>query len=251
MFNHSPGVGVSIYYRPKEPVAFVFNNYYGKDDQGAPGRFRYHSDNSYELRYFNRPAGKFLTKAAFSITGDFGFESGDGVAPFGTKSTTGTQGKPSQNFISGMIYNRFWLGNHFAWTMGGGYMHNPGQYLVLAPTGYADTLYQRQTGPGSTFDAWDFSTTLEYMPSQNMTVKLEFVHRSIQNIGPATGTPQLAGYFAGKGGVTSPTGYANTGAYTYTSSGASVAPPLSSWGGWQPDMVNSESRIILAFLVRF
>jgi hypothetical protein len=89
------------------------------------------------------------------------------------------------------------------------------------------------------------------MPSQNMTIGLEFVHRAIQKIGAAPGTPQLPGYFAGKGGVTSPTGFANTGLYTYSSSGASIAPPLSSWGGWQPDMVNSESRIILSFLVRF
>ena len=251
MFNHSPGLGASIYYRPKESVDFVFNNYYGKDDQGAPGRFRFHSDNSYELRYFNRPKGGFVTRAAFSITGDFGFESGDGVSPFGTKSTTDKQGLPSQNFISGMIYNRLWFGEHFAWTIGGGYMHNPGQYLVLAPTGYADTLYQQQTGPGSTFDAWDCSTNIQWMPNQNVTIGLEFVHRAIQNIGAAPGTPQLAGYFAGKGGVTSPSGYANTGQYTYSSSGASIAPPLSSWGGWQPDMVNSESRIILSFMVRF
>ena len=251
MFNHSPGLGMSIYYRPREPVAFVFNNYYGKDDQGALHRYRFHSDNSYERRYFQRPKGHFLTRAAFSITGDLGFEQGDGVSAFGTRSTAMAPGKPSQNFISGMIYNRLWLGNRFALTMGGGYMHNPGQYLVLAPTDYADTLYQQQTGPGSTFDAWDFSTTAEYMPSQNMTLKLEFVHRAIQKIGAAPGTTALKGYFAGAGGVTAPSGFANTGGYTYTSSGASVAPPLSSWGGWQPDLSKKESRIILAFLVRF
>jgi hypothetical protein len=251
MFNHSPGMGVSIYYRPVEKEAFVFNNYYGKDDEGAPGRYRFHSDDSYMYRYFNRPKGKFITKAAFSFTGDFGFENGDGVSPFG-KINKSTQARiPSQNFISGMFYNRLWFGQHFAWTFGGGYIHNPGQYLVLAPTGYADTLFQQQTGPGSTFNAWDFSTTLEWMCSQNMTFKFEFVHRALENIGAAPGTTPLKGYFAGPGGVTSPSGYANTGGYTYTSSGASVAPPLSSWGGWMPDLANSENRIILAFLVRF
>ncbi len=253
MFNHSPGVGASIYYRPKETVDWVFNNYYGKDDQGAPHRYRFHSDDSYQLRYFNQPKSKFISKAAFSITADFGFENGDGVSPFGrTDAKTGAV-LPAQNFISGMIYNRIWFGEKqkFAWTLGGGFMHNPGQYLVLAPTGYADTLYQQQTGPGSTFDAWDFSTSLDYMPSQNMTLKFEFVHRAINNLGSAPGTTPLKGYFAGPGGVTSPSGFANTGGYTYTSSGASVAPPLSSWGGWAPDMVNKESRIVLAFLVRF
>ena len=253
MFNQAPGVGVSIYYRPKETVDYVFNNYFGKDDQGAPHRYRFHSDDSYELRYFNRKHG-FVTKAAFSLTGDLGFEGGDGiVSPFGkTNKKTGVY-MPAQNFISGMIYNRLWFGEKqkFAWTVGGGYMHNPGQYLVLAPTGYADTLYQQQTGPGSTFDAWDYSTSLDYMPNQNLTFKVEFVHRAVEKLGAAPGTTPLKGYFAGHGGVTSPSGFANTGGYTYTSSGASIAPPLSSWGGWQPDMVKSESRIVLALLVRF
>jgi hypothetical protein len=246
MFNHSPGVGVSIYYRPKETVDYVFNNYYGKDDQGAPNRYRFHSDDSYELRYVNRPKAKFIKKAAFSITTDFGFENGNGVSAFGKKA-----GTTAQNFISGMVYNRLWLGNKFAWTFGGGYMHNPGQYLVLAPTGYADTLYQQQTGPGSTFNAWDCSTTFDYMPNQNLTLKLEYVHRKIVDMGAAPGANQLPGYFAGYGGVTGPGGFTNTGGYTYTSSGASVAPPLNSLGGWQPDMVNAENRIILALTVRF
>lgn len=245
-FNHSPGVGMSIYYRPKETVDYVFNNYYGKDDQGAPNRYRFHSDNSYQLRYFNNPKSKFITKAAFSLTGDFGFENGDGVSAFGKK-----KGTTAQNFISGMFYNRFWFGDHYAFNFGGGYMHNPGQYLVLAPTGYADTLFQNQTGPGSTFNAMDWSATLDYMPNNNLTFKFEYVYRKVIDIGAAPGTTPLTGYFAGHGGVTSPTGFTNTGAYTYTSSGASIAPPLSSWGGWQPDMAKTESRFILALLVRF
>ena len=188
-----------------------------------------------------------ITKAAFSITGDFGFEDGDGVQPFLTK----TNNLPAQNFISGMAYNRLWIGKSFAWTVGGGYMHNPGQYLVLTPTGYGDTLFQKQTGPGSTFDAWDFSTSIDYIAFQNLTFKVELVHRSIVDIGAAPGTTPLNGYFAGAGGVTSPSGYTNTGDYTYTSNGGSIAPPLSSWGGWMPDLVKSETRIVLAVLVRF
>ena len=130
-------------------------------------------------------------------------------------------------------------------------MTNPGQYLVLAPTGYADTLFQQQTGPGSTFKAWDYSTSIDYMPLPGLTLKLEFVHRAVTELGAAPGTTPLVGYFAGPGGVTSPSGYTNTGGYNYTSAGASIAPPLSSWGGWMPDLRKSESRIVLAFLVRF
>lgn len=246
MFNHSPGVGYSIYYRPKENIDYVTNGYYGKDDEGAPNRFRFHSDNSFQHRYINRPKSKFITKAAFSITGDFGFENGDGVSAFGKRA-----GTYAQNFISGMIYNRFWFGNKLAWNIGGGYMHNPGQYLVLTPTGYGDTLFQQQTGPGSTFNAMDFSTTIDWLINQNMTLRFEYVYRNVINIGAAPGTTPLKGYFAGHGGVTSPTGYTNVGGYTYTSSGASIAPPLSSWGGWQPDLVNSEARVIMALIVRF
>lgn len=251
MFNNSPGAGFSVYYRPKETVDYVANFYYGKDAQFAPGRYRIHSDNSYQLRYFNRKHG-FLTKAAFSLTGDFGFENGDGVSPFGKGKGTANW-RPAQNFISGMVYNRLWFGEKqkFAWTVGGGYMHNPGQYLVLAPTGYADTLYQSQTGPGSTFDAWDMSSSIDFMPNQNLTLKFEYVYRQVNSMNPATGSTALPGYFAGHGGVTSPQGYTNYGQYTYASNGASVAPPLSSWGGWMPDMVNSEGRLVVALLVRF
>ena len=152
-----------------------------------------------------------------------------------------------------MLYNRLWFGEkrQFARTIGGGFMHNPGQYLVLAPTGYADTLYQRQTGPGSTFDAWDCSTSVDYMPSQNLTFKVEYVYRKVNSMDPAPGTAAWSGYFAGHGGVTSPIGFTNTGGYSHTSNGASIAPPLSSWGGWMPDLVNSEGRLVVAVLVRF
>jgi hypothetical protein len=88
------------------------------------------------------------------------------------------------------------------------------------------------------------------MPNQNLTFRAEFVHREIVKMGAAPGATPMNGYFAGPGGVTSPTGYTNTGGYTYTSSGASVAPPLNSWGGWMPDLKNQETRFILALLVR-
>jgi hypothetical protein len=68
----------------------------------------------------------------------------------------------------------------------------------------------------------------------------------------------IGGQKAADGGVTSPNGFANVGNYTYASNGASIAPPLSSWGTsgpngtpWMPDMVMSETRFVLALLVRF
>jgi Putative beta-barrel porin-2, OmpL-like. bbp2 len=247
-FNKMPGFGFSVYYRPKEYVDWVTNNYFGKDDQDAPGRIRVHTDNSFLLRYYNQPKKKQgITRAAFSSTLDFGFEDGEGVSGF-----KGTAAKPLQQFFSGMVYNRLWFGEKWAWTLGGGFMKNPGQYLILAPTGYADTLFQNQTGPGSNFNAWDASTTLDYMPNEYITWRLEYVHRYAKATA-APGTTPLNGYFAGPGGVTSPDGYTtgNGLPFTYTSSGASVAPPLSALGGWMPDLRNNENRIVLAVLVRF
>ena len=258
-FNHQPGLGASIYYRPTESIAWVFNNYEGHDDAGAPTRLRYHLDYSFLNRYYNVPGKKGLNKAAFSLTSDFGGESGDGVSPFGHKA-----GTVPQNFISAMAYNRLWFGQHFAWTIGGGFMHNPGQYLILAPTGYADTLFQQQTGPGSKFDAWDGSTTFEWDVNQNLTLKLEFVHRhiiSIHGTGAtmANGQTDLVGYFAGHGGVTGPAsgyGYQLGAGYTYASNGGAIAPAFSTQKNadgsqWMPDLSTNDNRLIMALMVRF
>src|ERR1700753_1546648 len=113
-FNEMPGFGGQILWRPKEYIQLLSNNYYGTDAAGLPGRKRFHTDNSFELRYFNKPESHGISRAAFSVTGDLGFETGDGVVAFGGDSTT-----PAQNFISGMVYNKVWFNrNRFGWTIG-------------------------------------------------------------------------------------------------------------------------------------
>jgi opacity protein-like surface antigen len=230
MFNEMPGVGFQVLYRPVESFEILSNGYGGWDTQDGPGRMRIHSDNSMELRYYSSPKS-FFHRAAFSVTADVGFENGDGVVPFGGTGHEGscTTATPcDQNFLSGMVYHRMWfLDDRVGWTFGGGVMHNPGRYLVLAPTGQA-TPGTPSTGfdmsAGTKFDAWDASTTLDWMPDEIQTWRLEFVRR-------ASSVP----YFAGHGGVTSPDGYTNTGVPT----------------GWRPDLVKSESKIIGALLLRF
>ena len=224
-FNEMPGFGSQILWRPKEWVSAVSNNYVGWDTANHAGRMRFHSDNSLLIRWFNNPGG-LVSKAAFSVTQDIGFENGQGVVPFGGSGTEGncTSATPcSQNFISGMAYHRVWFDNdHFGWTVGAGYIHNPGRYLVLLPTGAA--LTQFDSNAGTKFDGWDMSTTLQYMPDPFQTWGLEFVHREAS-----------IPYFAGHGGVTSPDGYTTT-----------AVPP-----GWKPDQVKAESRVIGNLLVRF
>ena len=261
-FNQTPGVGLSIYYRPKECVDYVFNNYTGHDDAGAPQRMRLHLDYSYLLRYYNNPKAKFFKRAAFSLTTDWGFESGDGVSPYGKKA-----GTYAQNFFSTMSYQRFWLTDQWAMSFGAGYMHNPGQYLILAPTGYADTVFQNQTGIGSTFNAWDGMFTQEWDVNQNLTLKIEYVHRKMVSSHAAAGaTPlpgyksaDLTGYFAGHGGVTGPGGYtygnAPTSNYaTYATNGGAIPYSYASVNaatGWTPDMSPVENKIIMVLMVRF
>lgn len=230
-FNSMPGFGGNITWCPNSNIKLLTNNYYGTDAAGIPDRKRFHSDNSLLVRYFNRPESKRISRMAFSLTGDFGFEKGGGVVGFNGDSIT-----PEQNFLSAMFYNRIWFAkNKFAWTIGGGVMSNPGRYLVLYPTGQASPLpnpnnptqtagaFPFSANPGDQFKGWDCSTNIDWMPNQSVTFRIEYVYRH-------SSVP----YFAGRGGVTSPTGYTTT-----------ALPP-----DWRPDLVKSESRIIAAILFR-
>lgn len=232
-FNSMPGLGGNITWVPNDKLKLLTNDYYGTDAAGIKDRKRFHSDNSLLYKYADRPHSKGISKMAFSLTADFGFEKGGGVN--GLKNGDSIAG-PAQYFASAMFYNRIWFfKNKFAWTIGGGVMTNPGRYLVLYPTGQASPLpnpnnptqtegaFPFSANPGDTFNGWDCSTNIDFMPNQSITFRVEFVHRE-------SSVP----YFAGKGGVTSQTGYSTT--------------PLDP--NWRPDLVKSESRIILALLFR-
>ncbi len=241
-FNEMPGFGGQILWRPVEWLSFLSNDYIGWDTQDNPGRIRFHSDNSIQIRYFNDPQARIFNRAAFSLTGDIGGEQGDGVTPFAGKHTsdptTCTPSSPcQQQFLSWMLYNRLtFFKGLIAWNVGGGMMHNPGRYLVLAPTGNATPSGITQPlgvaaatnpfplNPGTTFDAFDYETGIQYMPSEQITYDLEFNHRQAAD-----------NYFAGHGGVTSPDGYTTT-----------ASPP-----GWRPDLTKGDTRIIAALLLRF
>ena len=79
-FNGHRGLGGQILYRPKEWLSLVFNNYgNGTDTLGNPGRSRIHTDDSIEVRYYNKPETTGISKMAFSFTADAGCEYGGGV----------------------------------------------------------------------------------------------------------------------------------------------------------------------------
>lgn len=233
-FNSMPGFGGNITWCPNENIKLLTNDYFGTDAADLPQRKRFHSDNSFLARYLNHEKSSGISQMAFSLTGDIGFENGGGVNGF----TNGDSAQgPAQYFLSVMFYNRTWFcHNKFAWTFGGGLMTNPGRYLMLAPTGDASPLpnpnnptqtlgtHPFSENPGDQFNGWDCSTNFDWMPNQSITFRVEFVHRE-------SSVP----YFAGHGGVTSPSGYTVT--------------PLTP--GWTPDLIKSENRVIFAMLVRF
>jgi len=233
-FNSMPGFGGSVTYMSSDSrLKLITNGYYGTDAAGISDRKRFHSDNSVLFRYVSKPGGPGITQMAFSLTADIGFEKGGGVNGFNNEDPVNN---PAQYFASAMFYNRTWFGKgKFAWTIGGGVMKNPGRYLVLFPTGQASPLpnpnnptqaagaFPFSANPGDPFDAWDMSTNLDFLPSQFLTYRLEFVHREAS-----------VPYFAGHGGVTSQTGFAS----------AMLDP------SWRPDLVETESKIILAILLR-
>ncbi len=226
-FNNRPGLGGEILWRPNGNWSIVGNQYgYGRDALGVGHRTRYHTDDSVQYKYYDRP-DHLITKAAATLTGDAGCETGGGVSCFGN----GKNG-PKQSFLGFMAYNRVWFDrDRFAITLGGGEINNPGRYLVLLPpingaTAASGTPYFTEN-PGDPFKAWDASVTTDYMPSQYFTYRLEFNHR-------AANVP----YFSGPGGITPP------GGNTFGAPGSVVA-------GWSPDLRGSENRVTGAFLVKF
>jgi hypothetical protein len=238
-FNSRPGLGFQILWRPNGWLSVLGNQYaLGEDALNTPGRVRYHTDDSIEIKYYDNKE-RFLDKAAFSLTGDMGCEHGGGVSCAGNSAKG-----PKQSFLGYMFYNRLWFDNDkYGLTLGGGQINNPGRYLVLLPpingaTAASGTPYFTEN-PGDPYKAWDVSGTFDWMPSQYITFRWEYNHR-------AANVP----YFSGSGGVTPP------GGNTFGAPGSTVcfsgAPPCGSLANtWFPDLRKTENRLNMAILVKF
>jgi Putative beta-barrel porin-2, OmpL-like. bbp2 len=233
-FNGRPGLGVQILWRPNGWLSLLGNQYMlGEEALATPGRVRYHSDDSIEIKYLDHNES-FLSKAAFSLTGDIGCEHGGGVSCWGNSAKG-----PKQDFLGFMVYNRFWFDrNRYGLTLGGGRINNPGRYLVLLPpingaTAASGTPYFTEN-PGDQFKAWDASATFDYLPSQYITFRWEFDHR-------AANVP----YFSGPGGVT-PTSCPTAPIVENICGSPGAFVP-----GFTPDLKKIENRINLSILVKF
>jgi hypothetical protein len=238
-FNSRPGLGFQILWRPNGWLSILGNQYaLGEDALNTPGRVRYHTDDSIEVKYYDNKE-RFLDKAAFSLTGDMGCEHGGGVSCAG-----GSAKGPKQSFLGYMFYNRFWFDNDkYGLTLGGGQINNPGRYLVLLPpingaTASSGTPYFTEN-PGDPYKAWDVSGTFDWMPSQYITFRWEYNHR-------AANVP----YFSGSGGVTPPGGNNNAPGSFVCLSGFTTCNGSPS-NTWFPDLRKTENRLNMAILVKF
>jgi hypothetical protein len=233
-FNHRPGVGGQILWRPTGWLEVLGNQYaLGEETLGNAGRVRYHSDDSIEVKYYDQP-DNVIDKMAFSLTGDIGCEHGGGVSCAGNSKKG-----PKQSFLGFMLYDRLWFDHdRYGLTVGGGKINNPGRYLVLLPpingaTAASGTPYFTQN-PGDQFKAWDISGTFDWMPSQYITFRSEFNHR-------AANVP----YFSGSGGIT-PTSCPTAPIVENICGSPGALVP-----GFTPDLKKIENRFTLAILVKF
>ncbi len=238
-FNNRPGIGMQILWRPIGWLSVLGNQYMlGEDALNTPGRVRYHTDDSIQIKYYDNPE-RFLDKAAFSLTGDMGCEHGGGVSCAGNSAKG-----PKQSFLGYMLYDRLWFDNdRYGLTIGGGQINNPGRYLVLLPpingaTAASGTPYFTEN-PGDPYKAWDISGTFDWMPSQYITFRWEYNHR-------AANVP----YFSGSGGVTPPGGNQGT-AGSFVCLSGFTACNGSPTNTWFPDLRKTENRATIAILVKF
>src|SRR5271155_3436959 len=257
--NSRKGLGGQIKWTPRPWVNIISNNYgLGHDDLYIPKRGRVHTEDSIEIKYFDKP-GNRLDKMAFSFTGDLGCEFGGGVSCYGNKA-----GGPKQSFVGYMLYDRTWFKKDtYGLTIGGGKINNPGRYLVLVPPINGETASSAAinapyfTGnPGDPFKAWDSSITFDYMPRQWLTFRWEYDYRHAS-----------VPYWTGHGGITPP----GSGGVPYTNNGypqffacndgnssmqETLTAAQSACGSqgstvWFPDLRRDESFVDLDILVKF
>jgi hypothetical protein len=283
--NSRKGLGGQIKWTPRPWVNVISNNYgLGHDDLYIPNRGRVHTDDSIEIKYYDRPE-KVLDKMALSFTGDMGCEFGpstttsagvylQGVGCHGnTKDAKSVGGdyftagvNPKQSFIGYMLYNRFWFKkDRYGLTVGGGQINNPGRYLVLDPPINGETAESAAinapyfTGnPSDPFKAWDSSITFDYMPRQYITFRWEYDYRHASVpywSGPGGVTPPGSGgvpftnngypqFYACNNGNSSMTG-------NLTAAETVCGSPGSTSSVWFPDLRRDEQFIDMAIMVKF
>jgi Putative beta-barrel porin-2, OmpL-like. bbp2 len=281
--NGRKGLGGQIKWTPTSWINVISNEYaMGSDDFEVTGRDRMHTDNSLEVKYFDKPTSYGLDKMAFSLTGDLGCEYGAGVNCHNDHG-----GQPKQSFTGYMLYNRLWFHKDLlGLTVGGGQIDNPGMYLVLVPpingesaTSSALNSPYFQMNSGDLFKGWDGTVTLDYMPREWFTWRWEWGIRGtnipywngrggmtppaflgapwgVNNNAPtqfacmdgsAVPNPNNAPYTSG----TVPYGTTGTGAPGFATAYCGTGSDAAHGGVWYPDLRTGERYVDIDLLVKF
>jgi len=268
-FNSHPGFGGQILWIPNDSLKLVFNTYtLGQDNlatgSGVPNNggnpnapigqpnpsapyityanvTRVHLDDSVVWKYYDARdhPGIGISKMALSFTLDLGCEYGGGVHC--------SHGPNKANFFGAMLYNRAWFDHDlFAVTLGGGFMNNPGRYLVLLPpingaTAATGTPYFT-ANPGQKIYQWDMQLNLQYMPRDWITwwTEATFRHSDVP-------------YWSGPGGVTPPLGNTGAPASLVCNSGSVIGSDACAGEGgiWYPDLRSREVIWGAGVMVKF
>jgi hypothetical protein len=250
----------------------------GEDDAGFPGRSRVHADYSAQVKFYDKPKN-FIDKGAFTITADAGCEYGGGPAvgyydPHGFSPEMGSadtyaggvnchnskNGRPKQMFIGTMAYLRLWAKKDiWAMTLGGGLMNNPGRYLTLLPpingaTAISGSPYYTENA-GDRAQMHDGTITLDYMPAQFITFRLESGYRysdtpywtGRRGITPPGGNSGSPSHYQCAGGGDSGFGYGNLAAAEQFCGGEDAGTSAI----WWPDLRTNQTTSTIAIMVRF
>jgi hypothetical protein len=290
-YGGKPGLGGQILWRPTPFLDFVWNNYgLGEDDSTNLNRSRVHADYSAQFKVYDNPKAA-LDKIAFTVTGDAGCEYGGGPVSFATsdgalnkkglspeKGTTSSynggvdchgskDGRPKQAFVGWMMYNRYWFKHDlYAVTLGGGQMNNPGRYLTLLPpingaTAVTGTPYFTENA-GDRSQMHDGTITVDYMPSQFITFRIEEGYRYSDvpywtghgGITPPGGNNGAPAQYACASGSPSGFGYGTANLFNAElncGAGAAAGTPAGLNSIWWPDLRTNQTNTTIAIMVRF
>ena len=190
-YHEGFGQVLSINYRPTQNWVFDADIYWGHDNKEINLR-RFHHDHTIQFQYINKENKKGISKAAISINNHYGNQT---IRP-GFISIPET---PNYMFIGTNVANRIWFNkNTWAATIRGGYISNPGRYLVMPPLPSGE-FYPKTTWDHADFKAWETAICVDWMPNENITFRAEWCSRF-------SNTP----YYAGVNGTTSSDGWQGT-----------------------------------------
>ena len=201
---------------------------------------RFHTDNSFLFRYYNRPAVEGpVSRVASSLTFDLGFEQGDGVSALPRQAhpdpTQCTKASPcEQDFVRAACSTTISGSTRTAsagWPAAAS-CATPAATSCWRRRGWPRPAAERlHTNPGTTFVGWDTSHELSWYRDENITFRLEnsFHHaRAIPTTPAAAASP-------------APTATSAAGSTNADGNITTCVPP-----GWTPDLVKNEDKLILA-----